>query len=646
MALAGAALANPTPSQALITPPVTIAGPSSDIVEFGGVAMAPDGTGGLVFTKVVQGVPHIFASRYVDNRWSAPIRVDGDQPFEASQPRIAAGQGGEILVAWVTQVATVHGKVRYGLFSAGIGPGASAFGPSQMVDANVGEGNSAGVDPSLSATAQGQAIVAYRVVTYTFDGSKPIGNVQLRPGDVLAEIRVGKLKGERWSGLGAINVNLESSTRAPSPTNGPEVGAGVDGDAVVAWQEPDQSGTARVWMRRIFGTVLGPILEASPSSWGGSPVTGDAEAFSLAVTPLDQARIAMRIAGNGPQAPARLFLNTLPPDYETSSALLGPKLVFAPESPSTPLGPPGISAYEKGGVEGLLRLGFVAGNQIRQTTVDPSGNLTPIATVAGPPAAVGAEAATAIDPEGDGVIAYPALDSSGRPTLAVRQEFAAGTTQLGLISGAQAGPIGPVRIGSSDSGDALIGFRQGEPGQFEIVGERVSAPPVSFPVEATRGWTKPADVRLKWQQASSTVGGVTYTVLLGGRTIMQGLHRRAFHPRPALLGTGRMEARVLATDAFGQQVVSKPVKLLVDGEPPIVRIKGPNRGGAVTVQVRDSDSGVDVKATKVRFGDGSSLHGGSRFRHVYGRAGRYEVVVRARDRVGNRTTRRFEVRVQ
>ncbi len=34
--------------------------------------------------------------------WSAPIRVDWDQPFAASQPRIAAGPKGELLVVWVT----------------------------------------------------------------------------------------------------------------------------------------------------------------------------------------------------------------------------------------------------------------------------------------------------------------------------------------------------------------------------------------------------------------------------------------------------------------------------------------------------------------------------------------------------------------
>jgi hypothetical protein len=644
-ALAGVALAGPAPTQALVTPPVTIAGPSSDIVDFGGVAMAPDGSGGVVFTKLVEGVPHVFASRFVGGSWSAPMRVDFDQPYEASQPRIAAGRGGELLVVWVTQIATVAKKVRYGLFSARIGRGASAFRPSLLVDPEVGDGSFAGVDPSLSGTVTGQAIVAYRAITFRFDGSKALDVPQLRPGDVLAEIRVARLKEDRWSRLGALNVSQELSTRAPSPTNGPKVGAGIDGGAVVAWQESDQSGTARIYLRRIFGTVPGPILQASPSSWEGAPVSGDVDAFSLAVTPLDQARVVMRILGNGGQEPTRLLLNTLPPGYEVpSSSLVGASQVFS-ATPSSDLGVPGVAAYEKGGQEGLLRLAFVAGRRIRQAGVDGSGRLTPVSRPAGPAALAGAEAGTALDPDGGGIVAYPAFGGAGRPAVAVRQELSSGAAQAALLTGDQSGPVAGLRVDGSGSGDALIGFRQGEAGHFQIVADWVSAPPASFSVKASKGWTKPRAVQLTWKRAESTVGGVTYSVLLDGRTVKRGLRRRRFHPPAGLLRDGRVSAQVLATDALGQQVLSKRVKLRVDGEPPVERIAGPN-GGRVAVRLRDAASGVKLKASSVRFGDGVRERGGSTFRHTYEAAGGYAIVVHARDRAGNRTTRRFEVRIR
>ena len=622
---------------------MTVAGPSSDIVEFGGVAMSSDGSGGLVYVKAVEGVPHVFASRYGGNGWSAPIRVDWDQPYEASQARIAAGPRGELLAVWVTQVATVHGKVRYGLFSASIGRGATGFSPSQPIDPDVGEG--IGVDPSVSATASGQAIVAYRAVTFNFDPLAASTAVQLRPGDVMADIRLARLRDDRWSQLGAINRNPESSMRPPSPTNGPKVGAGIDGNAVVAWQEPDQSGAARIWVRRVFGTTPGPILEASPTSLEGTAVSGDVDAFSLAVTPLDQARIAMRIAPNSVPGRWRLMLNTLPPGFSVpSNALTGVKSVFTgPVSPSSSIGAPGVAAYEKGGSEGMLRLAFVSGSQPRVVAVDQGGALVTVPVPPGPPVVPGADAEAALDPEGGGVVAYPALDSAGHQVLAVRQEFPGGTTQVGLLAGTESGPIATPAIGGSGSGDALIAFRQGEPGHFQVVADRVSAPPADFQVTGPKGWTRPTQVKLRWEAAKSTVGGLTYAVLLDGQTVKEGLRRSRVRLRPALVGSGTIRARVLATDGLGQQLLSKPVKLRVDGQHPIAKVSV--RGKGAVVRVRDPGSGLATKATRVSFGDGATARGGSRFHHSYESAGRYAIAVHAHDRVGNRVARRFEVQV-
>src|SRR5271166_4423905 len=71
-------------ARAVILPAVTIDGPSEEIVGFGGVAMAEDGTGGLVYLKRVDGIAHVFVSRYVDGHWLAPIRVDTGDQYAAS----------------------------------------------------------------------------------------------------------------------------------------------------------------------------------------------------------------------------------------------------------------------------------------------------------------------------------------------------------------------------------------------------------------------------------------------------------------------------------------------------------------------------------------------------------------------------------
>ena len=634
------------PAQALITPPVTVDGPSSAILDFGGVAMASDGSGGLVYVKAVEGVSHVFACRYLGGSWSAPIRVDWDQPFGASQPQIAAGPRGELLAVWVTQVATVHGKAQYGLYSARIGAGGSSFGPSLLVDANVGEG--IGVDPSLSAASPGKAIVAYRAITFNFNQSTFSTAVQLRPGDVMADIRVARLGGDRWSRLGAVNRNPEASMRPPSATNGPQVGTGAEGGAVVTWQEPDQTGTARIWMRRIFGTTPGPVLQASPSSWEGKPVTADADALSLSVTPYVQARVAFRIAAGGSSALAgRLLANTLPPNYATTAGTLsGPQLADGGGAASPPgeVGPPDLAAGEDRSRKASMRLDFLAGSQLRQMGLGPEGGVVGVATPPGPPAQAGAEPVAAVDPEGGGLVAYPALDAGGLPAVAVRQEFPSGAAQTGLVSGTQGGPVSELAIGRSGAGDGLIAFRQGEAGHSEVVAERVSVPPASFRVKAPKGWSKPAAVKLRWQAAPSAVGGLTYSVLVDGRPVKSGLRRRVLHPRPALLGNGLLRVQVLATDGLGQQLLSKAAKLRVDGQRPAVRVRVLS-GHRVAVRVSDGGSGVAGKATRVSFGDGERAHGGAGFVHSYRRPDRYTIAVRARDRVGNGTARRFQVRV-
>lgn len=643
MVFAAVALATAAPARALITPPVTVDGPSSDILDFGGVAMAPDGSGGLVYTKAVEGVPHVFACRFVDGSWSAPLRVDVDQSYQAREPRIAAGPGGELLVVWVTQVATVHSQVQYGLYSARIGAGATSFGSSLLVDPNVGEG--IGVDPSLSGTAPGQASVAYRTITFNFNQNSFSTAVQLRPGDVMADIRVARLGGDRWTRLGAINRNPEASMRPPGPANGPKIGAGVDGGAVVAWQEPDQTGTARIWMRRIFGTVPGPVLEASPASWEGAPVTGDADAFSLAVTPLNQARVAIRVAGSGGVAP-RLLLNTLPPDYAVPSGVPnGALTIFKGENAA--LGVPGIAATEKGGGrEGALRFVFASGSEVHLVGVDASGGLTPDAIPPGAAAKPGAEAVAALGPEGGGISAYPARDAEGRPVAAVRQELASGAAQTGLLAGSSGGPVGQLSAGPSGGGDALVGFRQGEAGHYEIVVERIGSPPASFKAMAPKGWVRPGRAMLRWQAAKSAVGGLAYSVLLDGRVVKGGLRRRSFLPPKAQLGSGVRRAQAMATDRLGQQMLSAVVKLRVDGRAPRVTVRVRRASGLVAVGLRDPDSGLRTASTSVSFGDGTHAHGGAKFHHAYERPGRYTIAVRGRDQVGNRVARRFEAVVR
>lgn len=643
------ALIGASPAAALVLPPTTIDGPTNDIIEFGNVAMAADGTGGLVYTKRVGATPHVFASRFAGGSWQPPVRVDSEASFEGAEPRIAAANGGALEVVWVTPVATVKSKVRRGLYSAKLDPGASQFGPQLLVDGNLGSG--VGTDPSLAGAQAGKAYVAYRVITNDF--SEPgTTAVQLRPGDVMAEVRLARLEGGRWSRVGVVNRNPAASMRPPSPSNGPQVGVGATGSAVVAWQEPDQTGVARIWLRRIFGSTLGPQSEASPAAWEGQPVTADVDAFDLAVTATDQSRIAMRVAAAPGSALGgqRLFLNSLKPNYQEGGGTpTGPVLADGGGSsaPAGGVGPPAVAASGENGGEGSLLLAFVSGGESRQMRVEKSGTLVPAPSPPGPPPAPGnPPTVAAVDPSGGGFVAYPALDASGSVALAVRQELPSGAAQTGLVSGTLAGPIPALSIGRSEAGEALLGFVQGEPGNLEIVGDRVAAPPRSLSLKAPAKWVKPKQAKLIWNVPASGVGGVTYSVLVEGRVVREGLRRLRFSPPPAALGSGVRSVQVLATDGLGQQLLSKAKKVKIDGLAPEAAVRVKRGAGRVTVTIADPDSGLMSKAVRVDFGDGTKLRGKARAKHVYAKPGPYTVRVRARDRVGNVLARRFRVRVR
>jgi hypothetical protein len=634
-------------ARAVILPTATIDGPSTEILGLGGVAMAPDGTGGLVYTKSVEGVPHVFASRYAAGQWGPPIRVDGNLSYPASQPAIAAGPGGRLMVVWVTQVATlVNGEIRDGLYSATLDPGTVEFGPPLLVDPNVAKGT--GVDPSLAGTVPGKAIVAYRVVTKTFGLPGETSNAaQLRPGDVLADIRVARLEGDRWSRLGAVNRNPAASMRPPTAENGPKVAIGASGRAVVAWQEPDQSGVARVWMRRIGGTTLGTVFAASPEAWEGSPVLGDATALSVAVTSLDRARVAVRVEG-GPSTSSgggRIFLVSLASSASSSGGKpTGPTQVEVGSS-TAPIGPPAVATADGEGTEGSMLLAYSAGTTARVVGVNAQGSLAPPNSPGGPAADPESPMVAAIDSEGGGAIAY-VTTAEGLPGVAVRQELPEGGSQTGTLYSPLGGPVSQLDGAGVESGDALLAFAQGEAGRLAIVGDRIAAPPGRFAVRVPSKWVRPGKADIRWSAAPSGVGGLTYSLLVDGRAIKSGLTRRQATPRRGLLGSGVNRVQVVATDGLGGDVISKAAKLRVDSQPPRLQTRVEKKSGTIDLRLADTQSGLRTGATRISFGDGDHARGGARFHHRYQGPGRYMVRVWASDRVHNRLIQQFRVGVQ
>jgi PKD domain len=611
-------------ADAVILPAVTLDGPSESIVGFGGVAMAEDGTGGAVYLKRVDGITHVFVARYANGQWLAPVRVDTEQPFAASWPRIGAADDGELVVVWVTPFATRHERPVDELLAATLAPGATGFGPATVVDPDVEEGT--GTSPDLAMSSTGRADVVYRVV-------KPKGTVAiLHPGDVDEEVRVAHYDGARWTRLGAVNRDPEVAMRPPSSTNAPQIAIGPTGNGVVVWQEPEIDGVARIWARRLFSSTLDFVLPVSASSYNGAAIGQDADAPSVSISFLGQAEVAYRQA-SGPGSPLpgpRIFINTLPDGEAESGAEFSGAVVADPEVSGATIGPPSIDADARH----ELRMLYDSNGTPR---IVEGNDLGLSGAVSLEPAFMGEEptSASVMDPSGGGVAAWTSGTPQGQPAVAVRESFPEGGAQTALVSGGAGGPVSELAVGRSGLGDGLIAFRQGPLGDAAIVATEASAAPARFVTSVPKGWIKPSQALISWLPAESADEPLSYSVVLDGRQLGQLGDAHEMRINAHGLGNGLHHVQVLATDRYGDSVLTPPSPLRIDGQPPVVSFRTTNGGDGVIVRVSDAQSGVAVNAVRVEFGDGHSAHGRTQLRHRYARPGIYTIVVHVRDKVGN-----------
>jgi hypothetical protein len=619
------------PAAAVILPAVTIAGPSPEIVGFGGVAMAEDGTGGVVYLQRVGGVDHVFVSRFVEGHWQAPIQVDRGDPYAASWPRIGASDDGQLVVVWATPFATEkeEGKERPvdELLGATLDPGSSEFGEPAIVDPDIGDAT--GTSPQIAMSSTDQADVVYRVIDSS--GKIPL----LHPGDVDEEVRVAHYEGERWLALGAINRSPGISMRPPTQANAPQIAISPTGAALVVWQEPEIDGVARIWARRLFGANLDYVLPVSAASYNGSPIDTEADAPSVAMSLLGQAVVAYRQAG-GPGSPLpgpRVFINTLPDgESENGSVFTGAKLADAgvPGGAGAKIGPPSIDLDEHREV----RLVYDADGVPRVVTGTDKGLLD---TVSLGPKFSGSEAPalSVMNPAGGGVSAWVSSEPNGTPAVAVREDFPNGAVQTALVGGGAGGAIGELAVGRSGLGDGLVAFQQGALGDAAIVAAASTAPPAEVILSAPKSWIKPSQAVVSWAPPLSSDGPLSFHVVLDGRELAVPAGASELHLDPRRLSSGSHEVALLATDIDGQSSLSPPSTLKVDGTIPAVRLVRSDHGRGVAVRVSDRFSGVDAKAVTVSFGDGHGASGKTVLAHTYARAGVYLVTVHVRDNIGN-----------
>ncbi len=642
MALLAAAFVHAAPANATVSAVTQLAGPSADVVEVGDAAMAEDGTGGVVYLQKEGGRNHVFVARFAGGKWEAPQRVDVGQDFDSSWPRIAAGDGGRLLVTWVQEFGVASDR----MFSATLDPGAKGFQEPVPVDMNVGEATA--TFPDLAMNDGGQAYITYLVIT----DESPLNP----PGYLGLDVRVARYNNRLWSVLGnPVDRNPATPMPKPSAVNGPKIGIDVNGNAVVAWREPDDEFVNRVWARRVFGSTVGIPLQVSPGSWEGVPLRGEADAFDLDDAGFGQAAVAFRQQpGQGSKLGApRLFVNEMPDAFaEGASAFSGARLVDGGERGA--LGAPSVAVEPEGG--------FLAGFSSGASTLLASGDnaaLVPTERVDDGGSSIAGEPLVDLAGSLAGVAAWRE-QRGGAGDVAVRERRADGVLESASLSAAGGGQIGGLALGGSGLGDAILAWRQGTGAKALIAAAVVDAPPNPFLLEVPDGWQRKATMRVKWNAAENAIGSLRYSVSVDDEPI----GKKTTHLHAVLkskrVGEGRHKLQVFAIDDDGQETGSRKGTLLVDRKPPRVRLRV--RGDRVAAVVADRVSGVKGRTVKVDFGDrgtarGSSAarssrrHGGRRksrpvvIRHTYERPGRYRITVTARDRAGNKMSYGRQVRV-
>jgi hypothetical protein len=629
-------------ARAVILPATTIAGPSEDVVGFGGVAMAEDGTGGAVYLQRVAGVAHVFVARFLDGHWLSPIRVDGEEPFAASSPRIGAAEGGRLVVVWATPFATENERSVDELLGANLGPGASSFGPAMLIDPDVRDAT--GLSPDLAMSSTGRADVVYRVVFSNLSAQQAAIPL-LRPGDVIEDVRTAHYNGETWSRLGAINRNSGISMRSPTPTNAPAIAINQNGNGVVVWQEPDIEGVAKIWARRLFGSSLDYVLPVSAASFASTPIGDDADAPSVAMSKLGEAEVAYR-QGASPGSPLpgpRIFINKLPDgESESGAQFVGAAVADGAVSGGlgASIGPPSLDIDEKQ----EIRLLYDSNGTPRVVNGTNLG-LASTLSLGSPFAGAEQLSASVMNPSGGGISAWPSADARGEG-VAVREDFPGGAVQTALVRGGSGGPVAELSAGRSGLGDGLVGFRQGPLGNAAIAVARATTPPVQIVLKVPSGWVKPSQAVISWQPAISANGPLSYQLVLDGRPLAVPSGRFTQRLDSRRLGPGKHRVQVLATDIDGQAMLSPASALKTDGAPPTVSIKRTRHGSAVSVRLSDSGVGIAKRSVTVSFGDGSKAGGRARLGHRYAHGGVFQVTIHARDKLGNQLVTQRPVSVR
>jgi hypothetical protein len=609
--LGGVALARAPRSPVLAPSDTVIDGPDPGISSLNGLSIARDGTGGLVYTKDVAGTPHVFVSILQNGAFQAPVQVDAGLLAGSSQPVIAAGNQGTLLVGFINNGALyVADRVNGGPFAA----------PALLYPA--------AENPSISMSNFGKAYLAF---TATDGGGG-------------ADVRAAYYYAGAWQ-VDPTPLDDNAADAAGTGNGRPQVATAGDGTGIVAWGE-----NGHIFTRRVVKTAVSVVDEQAdvPSLDGwqevsaSNPVIATGGDSSYASVAFEET-----LSDAGDQQSRVLFNRLHGSQYDGIQEADGVQ-TGGPEGADQPQ----TSDTEYG--RGWVLSERDQSHQLYATTLnsnDAFGSTLRVDSLAN-------------SDQPDAVSSNAGLES----TYIVWQQNpgAAGPAEIRLRYAPTGGDLGPEEVISSPSlgatnadqgleatgdvaGDAAAAWVQGSGANTRIVAAQLYQPPGGFNPSKSFAYSRSARPLLSWSPASELWGAPEYLVKIDGAVVGQ-TTATSFIP-PAPLVDGRRVYQVTAVNAAGLATAARAATVFVDTVKPKVSLtfSGTRATGyTIHVRARYSDppppglpksAASGVATVYINWGDHTAK---ARIRrttatHVYKRKRTYTVTVTVTDRAGNRT---------
>lgn len=588
---------------------VVVDGPSADIQRLDGMSIARDGTGGLVYVKNVGGVAHVFVSRLLGGSFQSPVQVDGGLGAASSQPVIAAGQGGLLVVAFVNQGSLYVAQ--------------ATSTPSPFAAPTLLYGGAA--SPAISLSPFGKAYLAFTAIGAAND-----------------QVRAAFYSQGQWS-LEPGPLNADPGASAGTGGGRPAVTCAGDGVGIVAWGE-----AGHIYTRRLSG--MSPsvvVLQADPLAVDGLAEVSSSDPTISSGGDSSYASVAFQAElANGTVRQSRVLMNHLHAgrydgifraDGDTTGT---PEGADQPQTAVTEFGAGWVtSEHDRSHQLFATALGTNAGARSVQR-IDSSNNVSAPDAV---PATAGVTSTLIAWQQSPG-IAGPAE---------IRVRYAPDGSDLGpeqVVSssalGAASADSGLV-AGGDVAGDGAIAWIQGTGGDQRIVTGQLYQAPGNFVAASTSSYATSASPTLAWSTAAELWGAPRYAVEFDGAEIAQTYGTAIRTPAP--VADGRHTWEVTATNQAGETTAARVATVFVDTVAPRASVKLRGRrtvGLKQTITVTRSDPPPPGAAatvasglafTSVSWGDGTRVQIGRSATHAYRRAGGFTVTVTVADRAGNRT---------